>query len=241
MTTIFEKVEREGSCEKHGQYRQSVHVINGVERPTTCLTCALERSAAEDEREEREEAERAYRDRVSSAGIPSKFSHVEALGAVAPPQVLAWLAKVEAKASTGPLVIVGPVGVGKTHLAVSALKALLRRWRGAYVSAIDHGRRVRETWSRQGEHTERSLLEYYAGVWILVLDELGATRPIDEPIVQDLICARYDSGRMPQTILITNLAPKSLPAALGERAADRIKEGSTVVTLAGSSRRKPLS
>lgn len=238
MTLSFEKVERSGVCEIHGPYTCSMTVINGRERDPFCREC--EEIASE--KRKREELEQQWRMDVSEAAIPGKFFRAEMQKSEFVPEASAWMARAVSQSSTGPLLIVGPVGTGKTYMAVAMLKHILRtiRW-GRYLSAIDYGRRVRETWTTRKEETERSLLDTYSRTGVLVLDELGANRAADDSIIQDLICARYDAGKLATTIVVSNLAPKALTSAIGERAADRIKEGSTVLTLVGESLRKPAA
>lgn len=229
---------REVSCERHGRITKKVRVVNGRVYGEFCPTCTEEREAEE------AEATRQYEinGRLAYANLPPKFKTAQVSDSEIPPQVQAWLAALKAKATSGPLVMAGSVGTGKTHLAVALLRRLVTEGaRGTYVSAIDYGRRVRETWTTRKEDTERSLLETYATCGILVLDELGANRSAEESIIQDLICGRYDSGGMPRTIIVTNLAAAALEKAIGERATDRIREGATLVTLTGMSRRRPAA
>lgn len=229
------ETERAMRCAVHGAYAGRFRTVNGREYGGRCPQCAEDEQAA---------AERAKRDeaaalRWSLTEVPAKF----ALAACAafPPAVGRWLAAVEGRASSGPLVLVGDVGTGKTHIAVAALRVLVRAGlHGFYLSALDYGQRVRETWGAKREESERSLLRRYAQSAVLVLDEVGANRAAEESIVQDLIAARYDAGLMPRSIIVSNLAPAALDKAIGERAADRIREGATLVALTGESRRVPL-
>lgn len=238
MTFEIEEVERTGVCTVHGKFTMKVKIVNGRERQVFCRVCA----EAESERVRLEELEEQWRRDVSEAAIPNKFYRAEMAADDLPAEASAWVARLLAKSSTGPLLIVGPVGTGKTYMAVSILKRVLRTIRyGKYLSAIDYGRRVRETWTTRKEETERTLLEANSRCSILVLDELGANRSADDSIIQDLICSRYDYGNLSGTIIVSNLAPKALSAAIGERAADRIKEGSTILTLVGESMRRPAA
>lgn len=180
------------------------------------------------------------RARITTSGLPAKYDDAE-IDNSTPPAARQWACDVLKNETTGPLILVGPVGVGKTHTACAVLRLALWRQQlsGAYVAAGEYGRRVRDTWSRGGEETESTILRRHARAGLLVLDELGAHREVDTPMLQDLIAARYDADLMHRLIVISNFSATKFDELVGERAADRLREGAVLVPMKGASRRKP--
>ncbi|WP_293395554.1 ATP-binding protein [Nevskia sp.] len=226
-------------CDKHGDY--TAHWVQRLDRWTGCETCAHEERAANQLLLDEEYRQERIEEWLRESDIPSKFRHAAFDGSL-PEKLRRWVEAVARRESRGPLVIIGPVGTGKTYASSAALKQIIRSdMRGLFITAGGYGRTVRETWNRRGEHTEASLLGKYGCVPVLVLDEFGANRDVDAPMLQDLISARYDEGRMPNTIIVSNLAVAKFPDVAGERVADRIKEDATVLLMTGKSKRTPLA
>ena len=119
-------------------------------------------------------------------------------------------------ASEKGLLLMGPSGVGKTHLAVAALKELLRNGHhGIFCDYRELLKEIQASYNPQSESTEMKILEPIRNAEILVLDDLGASKP--SMWVLDMIGlvlnARYNERRV--TILTTNYfdeSPLSEPA-----------------------------
>ncbi len=108
-------------------------------------------------------------------------------------------------ASEKGLLLMGPSGVGKTHLAVAALKELLRRGhQGMFCDYRELLKEIQASYNPASESTEMAILEPIRTVEILVLDDLGASKPsawvLD--IIGLVLNARYNERRV--TILTTN-------------------------------------
>ena len=94
----------------------------------------------------------------------------EALQGVERPQ-LAQLATCEYLERAEDIVIAGPIGTGKTHLAIAlGVEAARRRHRVAFIRAADL---VRELVEARDELTLSRLHQRYLRVALLVVDELG--------------------------------------------------------------------
>jgi DNA replication protein DnaC len=111
----------------------------------------------------------------------------------------------EYPASEKGLLLMGPSGVGKTHLAVAALKELLRRGHsGLFCDYRELLKEIQASYNPASESTEMSVLEPVRTAEMLVLDDLGASKPsawvLD--IIGLVLNARYNERRM--TILTTN-------------------------------------
>jgi len=108
-------------------------------------------------------------------------------------------------ASEQGLLLAGPSGVGKTHLAVAALKELIRRGHeGLFCDYRELLKEIQASYNAASESTEMGILEPIRTAEILILDDLGASKPSDwvRDIVGIVLNARYNEKRT--TIITTN-------------------------------------
>jgi DNA replication protein DnaC len=115
------------------------------------------------------------------------------------------------------LLLTGASGVGKTHLAVAALKELIARGHaGLFCDYRELLKEIQASYNPSSESTEMSILEPVRTVEILVMDDLGASKPsvwvLD--IIGLVLNARYNERRV--TILTTNYfdEPEGAPEAI---------------------------
>ena len=115
------------------------------------------------------------------------------------------------------LLLMGPSGVGKTHLAVAALKELIRRGHsGLFCDYRELLKEIQASYNPSSESTEMGILEPIRTVELLVLDDPGASKPsawvLD--IIGLVLNARFNEKRL--TILTPKYFDESespLPAA----------------------------
>jgi len=132
------------------------------------------------------------------------------------------------------LLFYGPIGRGKSHLAVGILKALIKKdFDCLFLSVPQWLNRIKASWKAEGgEERESDITLTAQDVEVLSLDELGANAdyPWQQDRIHDLLCARYDHMRA--TIITTNLAwgrdpekpeePSEFEQRCGERIVSRI-------------------
>lgn len=129
------------------------------------------------------------------------------------------------------MILAGPAGTGKTHLACAAIRA-------QYVRLGDAIRRLRDTWRKDSAETESEVLASLLVPDLLVIDEIGVQYGSEGEKVHafDIIDGRYNAMR--PTIVITNCKPDELLAYLGERCIDRLLEdGGRMLVFDGKSNR----
>ena len=129
------------------------------------------------------------------------------------------------------LLLIGSIGVGKTHLAVGILQALIteRGVSGLFCDYRDLLKQVQNSYDPRNSSTELGVLRPVFDAEVLVLDELGASKPTDWvwDTVAHILNTRYNDRRT--TIITTNYA--NLPAlatgtreeTLGDRIGDRMR------------------
>jgi DNA replication protein DnaC len=122
------------------------------------------------------------------------------------------------------LLLTGSVGIGKTHLAVGIVQALVIE-KGVRVLFCDYRellKRIQESYNPQVASTELQILAPVFEAEVLILDELGAQKPTDWvwDTVALILNTRYNDKR---TTLITTNYPNE-PAALARTGDKTIRE-----------------
>lgn len=137
------------------------------------------------------------------------------------------------------LILCGQPGTGKTHLAIAvAINAINNGGSAIYTTVSELIDRVRETWRRDSQESQSQIVGLYAGVDLLIVDEVGvqAGTENEQHILFDVINKRY--GEMRPTIILSNLKPNDIAKYLGQRIWDRLREnGGQAILFTGSSYR----
>jgi DNA replication protein DnaC len=103
------------------------------------------------------------------------------------------------------LLLMGPCGAGKTHLAIAALKhAVLRGHSGLFYDYRELLKEIQDSYNPVKQSTEMSVLEPVLKTEILVLDDVGSSKPSPWALetVGHVLNTRYNEKRV--TILTTN-------------------------------------
>ena len=144
------------------------------------------------------------------------------------------------------LLLMGTVGVGKTHLAVSILKSLTERGFGCLF--YEFGSLLKEIQDSYNANTRTSELGVLTPVLkteVLVLDELGNSKPTDWVLdtMAHIINTRYNDQKL--TIFTTNYpderasdGKETLEDRIGVRVRSRIYEMCKTVVVNGDDYRK---
>lgn len=115
----------------------------------------------------------------------------------------------------GWLFVHGDYGVGKTGLLKAAIGAACRMGlRACYVTAADILSEIKSTYRKDEQETEREIIQRYAGLTILAIDEIGPDRISDTQWALSVLFSVIDKRYMRRTEAATLIASNTAPAEL---------------------------
>lgn len=166
--------------------------------------------------------------------LPATFDNFQARSRTEREAIQA--ARAWVKNAVGSFVLIGEVGVGKSHLAASILREY---GRGLFVTHRELIRDIRGRYHPQKRDTSKPLFEQAMDSDMLVWDDFAAgmhTAKDEEHMVTDLLTERYNTGA--PMVLTTNLDSTMLRDAMGLRNYDRLRQSAAAfMTLQGESQR----
>jgi DNA replication protein DnaC len=134
------------------------------------------------------------------------------------------------------LFLTGPVGTGKTHLAVAVGRAVAQR--GHVVRFVDATTYLEKMKSAIGEGRTRmtasGLFRYNS---LAVIDEIGAVKPTDFVVEQMYLLIDEAWHTETPLIVTSNLSYREIQETLGDRTASRLVDLTTRVEFGGADHR----
>lgn len=146
------------------------------------------------------------------------------------------------------ILLMGPCGVGKTHLAVAALKALgARGHAGIFYDYRELLKQIQASYNPESQTSEMEVLDPVLKTEILLLDDLGSSKPSAWALetVGHILTSRYNDNRV--TIITTNFldAPRDrndekLEQRVGKRIRSRLHEICVTVNISAADYREKV-
>lgn len=251
------------SCDAHGDYIANLFSFAGRQHESPCPACfelkqkkeqgeESERMSVERKRAREEANQRRMEEKTGAARIPKRFQGKTFVDYIAetPQQQKALEACTsyahnfaDNLAAGRCLILSGNVGTGKTHLAAAIADYIVRETEYTAVFRSLHSilQSIKATYGSSSKLTESDVLEIFTSPDLLVIDEVGATKPSEFELstLFAIINARYES-QLP-TVIITNLDAGELKNNIGDRCADRLREGGgRAIAFNWESKRKEL-
>ncbi len=166
---------------------------------------------------------------LAQANIPSRFAHCtfENFDAYCPSLHRA-LMNARKFVEEYPLVnvgllLLGSCGVGKTHLAVAALKEIIKKGiPGLFYDFRDLLKEIQDSFNPNTRASELSILTPVFEAEILVLDELGASKPTEwvQETITHIINKRYNEKKI--TIFTSNYLDIPIGTQYAETLTERV-------------------
>ncbi|HWC76447.1 MAG TPA: ATP-binding protein [Blastocatellia bacterium] len=166
---------------------------------------------------------------LAQANIPSRFSHCTFEGfETLCPSLTRAVMNTRKFVEEHPVVDVGLLylgscGVGKTHLAVAALKALIAKGiPGLFYDFRDLLKSIQDSYNPNTHTSELKILAPVFDAEVLVLDELGASKPSEwvQETMTHIINKRYNDRKT--TIFTSNYLDITIGSAYDETLTDRV-------------------
>ena len=121
------------------------------------------------------------------------------------------------------LLYLGSCGVGKTHLAVAALKSLITKGiAGMFYDFRDLLKEIQDSYNPNTHTSELKILAPIFEAEVLVLDELGASKPTEwvQETMTHIINKRYNEKKI--TIFTSNYLDMPIGSSYDETLTDRV-------------------
>ena len=150
------------------------------------------------------------------------------------------------------VILIGGVGLGKTHIAYSLINSLEKIKKSEYSKAsfeyytnekaelttikgiIDA---IRACWHKDADEIDRNTVKRVKSIGLLIVDEVGVQYGTDSERLELFDIFNYRYNEMLPTMILSNLNREQIDRTLGQRISDRLFGGAKIFELKGQSKR----
>lgn len=215
-------------CDKHNCRYVSMYIPDISSKPyETCPKCHLEEQGKQNEMKAQEQYEREQEQKrlyflkdfslLDDDLASATFQNFKALTREQKEDLEAVRSQLKGylDGQDYNIVLIGDTGVGKSHLAYAALKALSDHTKkiGLFINVVDLLAKIKEDFSLESEYIKR----ISEAEW-LVLDDVGTEKVTEwsSGILYSILNKRT------KTIITTNLSPRDIMGTYGKRVYSRV-------------------
>lgn len=124
------------------------------------------------------------------------------------------------------LLLTGNSGTGKTHIAVSIIRNLIKDGRDDvfFKNIPELMLDLRKSFNEDSKLTESDIINHYSSIGFLVLDDLGSEKTSEYAVTSLYMIINRRLSEMKSTIITTNLSLDEIESEISSRISSRLAE-----------------
>lgn len=245
MTSEFkglEKIDSGRKCPNCGRHLYEQRAYGNIVIPMMC-ECELAKRKAEREAFEKRKRERKIELLRQNSGLPKKqlgqnFENFQVRKGTESALKAAKIFVDKFPNIVHGLLLIGPCGSGKTHIAAAIANEILNKgYSVKFITALEIFEQTRSSYGISGV-SEASIINPIKTCKLLIIDDIGVSSPTEwnKSLLQSIIDYRMNYEN--PTVLTTNLNMSELKERLDPRTYDRLSEGFRTFSVIAESFRK---
>lgn len=215
-------------CDKHGAFTQTIRVSGKKSQCPVCRQQWQQQESAHEAAIKQQELMAKF----GKAGIPKRHQActVSSYQATNDGQihfkngVVEYVKEMKSGSLKRNMVLLGNCGTGKTHMACAIGMEAVRDGKTVLFATVSEVIRRIQATHKSATETEYQLMNSYAEIDLLILDEVGVQYNTESShrIMTEIVNERYNAEK--PTIFISNLGKAEFSQLMGQRVMSRMRE-----------------